>query len=148
MTSRPPLPPFTQETAVLKVRLAEDGWNTRDPEKVHLPTRWIHVGGTAPNSQLIENRSSHSSGGSGRESWITGSSRSCGHSTAIASRYDSPTNTTTTQTLVSRLRQRELGVQQQGLMYARHASINEYPSRKPIGSSIGPWDGGLTTIRV
>jgi nuclear transport factor 2 (NTF2) superfamily protein len=29
MTSRPPLPPFTQETAVQKVRLAEDGWNSR-----------------------------------------------------------------------------------------------------------------------
>jgi nuclear transport factor 2 (NTF2) superfamily protein len=34
MTSRPPLPPFTRETAIQKVRLAEDGWNTRDPEKV------------------------------------------------------------------------------------------------------------------
>ena len=33
---RPPLPPFTQETAVRKVRLAEDGWNSRDPEKVAL----------------------------------------------------------------------------------------------------------------
>ena len=32
--SRPPLPPFTHETAVQKVRLAEDAWNTRDPEKV------------------------------------------------------------------------------------------------------------------
>ncbi|MDT0275440.1 nuclear transport factor 2 family protein [Blastococcus goldschmidtiae] len=32
--SRPPLPPFTRETAVQKVRLAEDAWNTRDPEKV------------------------------------------------------------------------------------------------------------------
>jgi uncharacterized protein len=31
---RPPLPPFTLETAVQKVRLAEDAWNTRDPEKV------------------------------------------------------------------------------------------------------------------
>ena len=44
MTSRPPLPPFTQETAILKVRLAEDGWNTRDPEKVSLAytvdSRW------------------------------------------------------------------------------------------------------------
>jgi nuclear transport factor 2 (NTF2) superfamily protein len=44
MTSRPPLPPFTQETAVLKVRLAEDGWNTRNPEKVSLAytvdSRW------------------------------------------------------------------------------------------------------------
>lgn len=32
--SRPPLPPFTRETAVQKVRMAEDAWNTRDPEKV------------------------------------------------------------------------------------------------------------------
>lgn len=32
--TRPPLPPFTRETAVKKVRLAEDAWNTRDPEKV------------------------------------------------------------------------------------------------------------------
>ena len=34
--SRPPLPPFTDETAVQKVRLAEDGWNSRDPLKVAL----------------------------------------------------------------------------------------------------------------
>ncbi|MEZ5928349.1 MAG: nuclear transport factor 2 family protein [Parvularculaceae bacterium] len=33
---RPPLPPFTLETAIQKVRLAEDAWNTRDPEKVAL----------------------------------------------------------------------------------------------------------------
>lgn len=31
---RPPLPPFTFESAVEKVRLAEDGWNSRDPAKV------------------------------------------------------------------------------------------------------------------
>lgn len=36
MTNRPPLPPFTAETAVQKVRLAEDGWNSRDPERVAL----------------------------------------------------------------------------------------------------------------
>ena len=34
--SRPPFPPFTRETAAQKVRLAEDGWNNRDPEKVAL----------------------------------------------------------------------------------------------------------------
>jgi nuclear transport factor 2 (NTF2) superfamily protein len=34
--SRPPLPPFTRETAVQKVRLAEDGWNSCDPERVAL----------------------------------------------------------------------------------------------------------------
>lgn len=33
---RPPYPPFTLETATEKVRLAEDGWNTRDPERVSL----------------------------------------------------------------------------------------------------------------
>jgi nuclear transport factor 2 (NTF2) superfamily protein len=34
--TRPPLPPFTRETALKKVRAAEDGWNSRDPEKVSL----------------------------------------------------------------------------------------------------------------
>src|SRR3989441_11963469 len=42
--TRPPVPPFTRETAELKVRLAEDGWNFRDPEKVALSytpdSRW------------------------------------------------------------------------------------------------------------
>ncbi|PZQ82227.1 MAG: DUF1348 domain-containing protein [Ancylobacter novellus] len=42
--SRPPLPPFTEATAIEKVRLAEDGWNSRDPAKVALAytvdTRW------------------------------------------------------------------------------------------------------------
>ncbi|ELW9440655.1 nuclear transport factor 2 family protein [Pluralibacter gergoviae] len=33
---RPPLPPFTRETAEQKVRAAEDGWNSRDPQKVSL----------------------------------------------------------------------------------------------------------------
>ncbi len=36
MDTRPPLPPFTFETAVQKVRLAEDAWNMRDPERVAL----------------------------------------------------------------------------------------------------------------
>jgi uncharacterized protein len=44
MESRPPLPPFTSDTAVAKVRGAEDGWNTRDPERVALAyttdSRW------------------------------------------------------------------------------------------------------------
>jgi uncharacterized protein len=36
MTDRPPLPPFTRETATQKVQAAEDAWNTRDPERVSL----------------------------------------------------------------------------------------------------------------
>lgn len=41
---RPPLPPFTRDTAEEKVRLAEDGWNSRDPDRVALAytadSRW------------------------------------------------------------------------------------------------------------
>ena len=44
MTARPPLPPFTRETALQKVRMAEDGWNGRDPMRVSLAytecSRW------------------------------------------------------------------------------------------------------------
>ncbi|MFN0313832.1 MAG: DUF1348 family protein [Burkholderiales bacterium] len=42
--SRPPLPPFSHESAVRKVRLAEDAWNSRDPQRVSLAytvdTQW------------------------------------------------------------------------------------------------------------
>jgi nuclear transport factor 2 (NTF2) superfamily protein len=44
MTARPPVAPFNAETATQKIRLAEDGWNTRDPAKVSLAysedSRW------------------------------------------------------------------------------------------------------------
>ena len=44
MSSRPPLPPFDRESAAQKVRLAENAWNTRDPERVALAytedSRW------------------------------------------------------------------------------------------------------------
>jgi nuclear transport factor 2 (NTF2) superfamily protein len=44
MSTRPPLPPFQRETAAQKVRMAEDAWNTRDPERVSLAytedSRW------------------------------------------------------------------------------------------------------------
>ncbi|EKT4464705.1 nuclear transport factor 2 family protein [Pseudomonas putida] len=51
---RPPLPPFTLETAIQKVRGAEDGWNSRDPAKVALAytedTHWRN------RSEFIEGR--------------------------------------------------------------------------------------------
>jgi uncharacterized protein len=47
---RPPLPPFTLETAIQKVQAAEDLWNTRDPERVSL--------GYTPDSQW-RNRDEH-----------------------------------------------------------------------------------------
>lgn len=52
--SRPPLPPFTRETAARKVRMAEDAWNSRDPERVSLAytpdSRWRN------RSEFIEGR--------------------------------------------------------------------------------------------
>ena len=36
MDTRPPLPPFTRDTAIQKIRLAEDAWNTRDPGRIVL----------------------------------------------------------------------------------------------------------------
>ena len=44
MSDRPPLPPFTQETAIQKARMAENAWNMQDPEKIALAytedSRW------------------------------------------------------------------------------------------------------------
>jgi len=55
IATRPPLPPFTRESAIQKVRLAEDGWNTRDPAKVALAyaidSRWRN------RSEFINGRS-------------------------------------------------------------------------------------------
>ena len=49
--TRPPLPPFTRESACSKGRLAKDGWNTRDPEKVALAyAHRFPLEGTAPSS--------------------------------------------------------------------------------------------------
>jgi nuclear transport factor 2 (NTF2) superfamily protein len=52
-TARPPVPPFDRNAAIKKVRLAEDAWNTRDPEKV--------ASGYTPDS-LWRNRSDFFSG--------------------------------------------------------------------------------------
>lgn len=52
-TERPPLPPFTRETAVQKVRAAEDGWNTRDP---------VRVAGAYTDDSVWRNRSEFFSG--------------------------------------------------------------------------------------
>ena len=53
--SRPPLPPFTRETAAQKARMAEDAWNSRDPERVALAytedSRWRN------RSEFLEGRS-------------------------------------------------------------------------------------------
>ena len=56
MSTRPPLPPFTRETAIQKVRLAEDAWNSRDPEKVSLAYSPDSRCETVPNSSPEETK--------------------------------------------------------------------------------------------
>jgi len=51
---RPPMPPFTRETAVQKVRMAEDAWNGRDPLKVSLA--YTEVSRWRNRAELVEGR--------------------------------------------------------------------------------------------
>ncbi|MDN2581057.1 nuclear transport factor 2 family protein [Aquibium sp. ELW1220] len=60
--TRPPLPPFTAETAAQKARLAEDAWNSRDPARVALAY--------TPDSGW-RNRSTFLSGRAGIEAFLT-----------------------------------------------------------------------------
>jgi nuclear transport factor 2 (NTF2) superfamily protein len=57
MAPRPPLPPFTLEAAIKKVRLAEEGWNSRDPEKVSLAyavdSRWRNRAEFANGQEIV-----------------------------------------------------------------------------------------------
>ena len=48
--TKPPLPPFTPESAAQKVRMAEDAWNSRDPDRVVLVYTPDSAGGTARSS--------------------------------------------------------------------------------------------------
>ena len=79
----PPFPPFFRETAVQKVRLAEEGWNSRDPGKVALAyaidSRWRN------RSEFINGRNEiiASSFASGSGSWTTDLSRCYGRSPTI-----------------------------------------------------------------
>ena len=69
--SRPPLPPFTRETAAQKARMAEDAWNSRDPVRVSLAytedSRWRN------RSEVFQGArpSSRSSPANGRRSTTT-----------------------------------------------------------------------------
>ena len=58
MDTRPPVPPFTRDDAIKKVRAAEDGWNTRDPARVALAyttdSRWRNRSEFFQGRQAIE----------------------------------------------------------------------------------------------
>ena len=57
MSSRPPLPPFTPDTAAQKARMAEDAWNSRDPERVAQRVRQGFPHGSArPHRNALRTR--------------------------------------------------------------------------------------------
>lgn len=138
MASRPLVPPFTRGTEVQKLRLAEDGWNSRDREKISLAytldSRWRN------RSEFVNERAEIIAFLTRKWSrnWTIGSPRSCGHLMTIALPPVLHTNGTTTQGHWYRWygnEDWEFG--DDGLMRVRHASINDLPSRNRIASTIG-----------
>ena len=93
---RPPLPPFTLDSAIQKVRAAEDAWNSCDPERVSLA---YSVRQSLAKPQRVPRRARRDrrlpDAEVGRGSSTTGSSRNCGRSPSIASPCASPMSTTT-----------------------------------------------------
>ncbi len=128
MTPRPPVPPFTLESAIQKVRLAEDGWNTRDPEKVSLAytidSRWRNRAEFANGREQIVSLLSRKWTRELdyrliKELWAF-------HDNRIAVRFayeyrDDSNN------WFRAYGNENWEFDDQGLMYARHASINELP---------------------
>ena len=127
ITTRPPLPPFTRESATQKVRMAEDGWNTRDPEKVALAyaidSRWRNrsefINGRMEIIAFLSRKWAREL--DYRSSGTMGVHRLSHRGTLrlrMARRF---------RPLVSHLWQRELGIQRSGIMADRFATINDLP---------------------
>jgi nuclear transport factor 2 (NTF2) superfamily protein len=126
--SRPSLPPFTQESAIEKVRLAEDGWDSREPAKVapaYTPdTRWRNrveflVGREEVEAFLTRKWAKELDYRLIKELWTFGGNR-------IALRYayeyhDDSGNWFRTYG------NENWEFAEDGLLRARHASINEHP---------------------
>mgnify|MGYP003852824529 FL=1 len=125
---RHPLPPFTPDTAAYKVRLAEDGWNSRDPEKVALAyspdTRWRNraefvTGRDEVVAFLTRKWASELDYRLIKELWASAGNR-------IAVRYAYEYRNDSGQWFRA-YGNENWQFDEQGLMTHRHASINEHP---------------------
>ena len=125
---RHPLPPFTPDTAARKVRLAEDGWNSRDPEKVALAyspdTRWRNraefvIGRDEVVAFLTRKWASELDYRLIKELWASAGNR-------IAVRYAYEYRNDSGQWFRA-YGNENWQFDEQGLMTHRHASINEHP---------------------
>jgi nuclear transport factor 2 (NTF2) superfamily protein len=124
--ARPPFPPFTRETAVAKVRAAEDGWNSRDPKRVSLAyttdSRWrnrseFFVGREAIVGFLTRKWQSESEYRLIKELWAFTHDR-------IAVRFAYEWHDAAGQWYRS-YGNENWAFDSEGLMHARHASIND-----------------------
>jgi nuclear transport factor 2 (NTF2) superfamily protein len=128
---RPPLPPFTLETAIQKVRLAEDGWNTRDPQKVSLAysvdTHWrnraeIFTGRAMAQAMLERKWNKELDYRLIKELWAFGGNR-------IAVRFAYESHDDSGQWFRS-YGNENWEFNPDGLMLYRHASINDLPIKE------------------
>ncbi|APR97679.1 hypothetical protein PATSB16_43450 [Pandoraea thiooxydans] len=129
--SRPPLPPFTLETATQKVRLAEDGWNTRDPQRVSLAystdSRWRNraefaVGRAEIVAFLTRKWARELDYRLIKELWAFGGNR-----IAVRFAYEWHDDA---QNWFRSYGNENWEFDEQGLMAVRHASINDRPIRE------------------
>ena len=128
METKPPLPPFTLETATTKVRMAEDAWNTRDPDRVVLvyteDTRWRNraefpVGRTQVHELLVRKWTRELEYPLVKELWACGGNR-------IAVRFAYECHDDSGQWFRS-YGNENWEFNDQGFMTHRFASINDLP---------------------
>jgi nuclear transport factor 2 (NTF2) superfamily protein len=126
--SRPPVPPFNLDTAIQKVRLAEDGWNSRDPVKValaySLDTRWRNraeflTGRSEAEAFLIRKWARELDYRLIKELWTF-----AGNRIAVRFAYEFHDDS---GTWFRALGNENWEFAEDGLMTHRHASINEHP---------------------
>ena len=132
METKPPLPPFTPETAAKKVRMAEDAWNTRDPDKVVLvyteDTRWRNrsefpVGREEVRQFLVRKWAKELDYRLIKELWACAGNR-------IAVRFAYEWHDDSGQWFRS-YGNENWEFDEQGFMMRRFASINDLPIREP-----------------
>ncbi|MGN6243277.1 MAG: DUF1348 family protein [Motilibacteraceae bacterium] len=142
MDTRPPVPPFSREDAITKVRAAEDAWNTRDPQRVALAysedSRWrnrseFFAGRPAIVEFLIRKWAEELDYRLVKEMWAFDSDR-------IAVRFAYEWHDDAGSWFRSYGNENWL-FDQQGLMRRRHASINDVPideSERRFRWDLGP----------
>jgi nuclear transport factor 2 (NTF2) superfamily protein len=145
--SRPPLPPFTLETAAQKARMAEDAWNSRDPARVVLAytedSQWRNrteflTGRAEIEAFLGRKWARELDYRLIKEVWGTLGNR-------IAVRFAYEWRDTAGQWFRS-YGNENWQFDAEGLMARRHASINDLATLRQTANSIGRWGAGRTTI--